>query len=347
MKNFFLWLKTLFSPPNITAPPISNPTYIDYSNDYIIPIPGAGDDTYLYCFPINGTYQNMLNIVNQRLNFSPLNQKVRYFPLSEKILLVFSDIKKGYTLDPNYEKYGFLEEKALQIFMPIVECTQDAYNNWVAQRILFFIPYIFIDQPFSLSIGREVFGFEKSLANFEFPDSPEKANNFQLNAFGFKQFNKANPEFGKYHPLINIKKTDEKVEEGGWKTHTEAWKHIKQHLYTKNRNAEFSVGLPFIIHELKDLFNKTLPMIFLKQFRDIIDPTKACYQAITEGNGIVDEFLGGWFLGSEYEITIEDMASFPIANDLGLKSKIIVKNPFWTHTNLRFDSGKVLWKATT
>jgi hypothetical protein len=347
MENFIRWLKTLFSPPNISAPEVSNPAYIDYSNDYIIPIPGAGDDTYLYCFPIDGTYQNMLNVVDQRLNFSPLNQKVRYFPLSEKMLLVFSDIKKGYTLDPNYKKYGFLEEKALQIFMPIVECTPDANKNWVAQRILFFIPYIFIDQPFSLSIGREVFGFEKSLANFEMPDSPATANNFQLNAFGFKNFDKLNPEFGKYHPLINSKKTDEKIEEGEWKTHNDAWEHIKQHLDTKKQNSEFSIGLPFIIHELKDLFHKTLPMIFLKQFRDIADPSKACYQAIVEGNGIADAFLGGWFLGHEYEITIEDVASFPIKEDLGLPDKILVSHPFWVHSNLRFDLGKVLWKSTT
>jgi hypothetical protein len=343
MKKFLLWVKSLFSPPAITAPSTDNPPYIDYSNDYIVPVPGKAADSWLYCFPIKGKYQQMQQIIDQRLNFSPLNKQVKYFPLSETMMMVFSDIRKGYSLDTNYPKYGFLKEQAIQIFMPIAECTLNAKNEWVAQRILVYIPYILVDQPFNLSIGREEFGFAKAFGQFEIPTSPEKADHFNLNAFGFEHFNKDNPEFGKFHPFVNIKKINGDIPEGQWQTHQHAWDHIKQ--YASPEKGNFKIGLPFLIHEIRDLANKTLPMLFLKQFRDIAHPEKACYQAITEGNGITDKFYSGWLLGSEYEINITNLASFPICADLGLENTILVKHPFWVHCDMRFDTGTVIWKS--
>jgi hypothetical protein len=345
MKRFLNWLKTLFSPPIITAGPIKNPPYIEYSNDIAIPIPGNADDTWLYCFPIKGTYANMLETVNQRLNFSPLNKSVRFFPLSETMMMTVSDIRKGYSTSPNYDKYGYLEEKALQIFMPLVECTLNADNEWVAQRIFFFLPYILVDQPLNVVIGREELGFVKSFAKFAMPNSPELADKFQIDGYGFKNFNKENPEFGAYHNWINIKKTNGDITEGKWENQSEAWASIKKHIQPKTDNSDFHIGLPFVIHELEDLFHGTLPMVFLKQFRDIAIPQNACYQAITQGNGILESFHGGWFLGGEYEINIEDFASYPIKSDLGLASKITVEHPFWVHCDLKFDTGKVLWNA--
>lgn len=343
MNKIIKWLKSLFSPPIITAPSVENPSYIDYSNDYIVPVPGMAADSWLYCFPVKGKYPQMQQVIDQRLNFSPLNKKVRYFPLSETMMLVFSDIRKGYSLDPAYQKYGYLAEQAIQIFMPVAECTLNTRNEWVAQRILVYIPYILVDQPFNLSIGREEFGFAKAFGQFEIPVSPDTADHFNVNAFGFQHFNKEHPEWGQFHPLVHIKKTNGDIPEGKWGSHQDAWNHIRQ--FTDTQKKDFKLGLPFLVHEIRDMANKTLPMIFLKQFRDITHPEKACYQAITEGNGLTDKFFNGWFLGSEYEITISEMASFPICADLGLDNKILVKNPFWVHCDMKFVTGNVLWES--
>ncbi len=345
MRRFFQWLKSLFSAPVISAPSIHNPNYIDYANDYIIPIPGRADDTWLYCFPIRGTYSNMLNVVNQRLNFSPLNQQIRYFPLSDMLMMVVSDIRKGYTLDPNYKKYGYLAEKGVQFFMPIVECSADGRNGWKAERLAFFIPYIAVDQPYNISIGREELGYPKSMGRIDMPEVPHNADNFNVEVYGFKQFNEANPEYGKFHPFVNIKKTNGIIPSGQWQSHNEAWAHIKQHLAAPTASQKIEWGLPFAIHELEDMAEKKLPLIFLKQFRDIVNPAQACYQAITQGNGFTENFLGGWLLGSEYTVTFNDLDSFPICSDLGIANKMTVSHPFWVHANLKFDTGTVLWRA--
>ncbi len=344
MLKIIAWIKSLFSPPKLQVELLPRKAYIDYSNDYIVPVPGKADDTMMYCFPMKGKYENLQKVIDQRLNFSPLNEKVRFFPLSDFIMLVMSDIKKGYSLDKSYEKYGYLEEKALQIFVPIVECTLNKNQQWVAQRILFHIPYIFVDQPFNLSIGREEFGFSKSFAKFNFPDSPDTAELFEVNPYGFKNYNKENPEWGAYHSLVNIKKINGNKPDGKWENSDEAWKHIYKHINPNEQEKQFKEGLPFLLHELKDFAHKTIPLIFLKQFRDIINPEMACYQAITEGDGINAAFHGGWFLGSEYSINFESMASYPIMQDLGLPSSVIVNHPFWIHSDLQFNAGNVYWE---
>lgn len=323
-----------------------NPTttpYIDYSNDYIVPVPGMAAESWLYCFPVHGEYDKIQAIIDQRLNFSPLNKDTKFFAISDFMMLVMSDIKKGYSLDPNYTKYGYLEERAMQIFVPLIECKLNSKGEWSAQRLIFHIPYIFVDQPFNLGIGREEFGFSKAMANFDFPTSPKEADTFKFSPYGFKAFNKENPEFGNYHELISITKKSDTSTAGEWKTHKEVWDVIKPHLEIKKEKSEIKYGLKFILNELKDLKDKALPLIFLKQFRDITIPENACYQAITEGNGVVDNLNGGWFLGDEYEISIQDFASFPIMSDLGLPSNISVKHPFWVHLDMQFNTGTVLW----
>ncbi|HMP30662.1 MAG TPA: hypothetical protein PKD85_13740, partial [Saprospiraceae bacterium] len=216
-------------------------------------------------------------------------------------------------------------------------------NEWIAQRILVHIPYIFVDQPFNIGTGREEFGFPKSLANIVMPSTPDHADFFQVDAYGFKNYNKENPEYGGFHTLLEIKSINKEIPKGQWTKHQEAWAHVKQFL--PHREIPLQWGISFLINELKDLAERAIPMVFLKQFRDIQIPTNACYQAITEGNGTVNEFFGGWLLHSEYEITIHDLASFPMAEELGLEKNITVKHTFWTHCNLQFNTGNLLWKA--
>ena len=46
---------------------------------------------------------------------------------------------------------------------------------------------------------------------------------------------------------------------------------------------------------VEDLVTGNVPMVFLKQFRDVVDPSKACYQAVIEAPSHLQKFYGGWF----------------------------------------------------
>ena len=321
--------------------------YIEYPNEIHIPVPGNADQTLMYCFPLQGTYANLQAMCDQRLNFSPLNKRLRYFPLTTHMVMVLSYIAKGYTTDPNYRKYGYVAETGVQFFLPLAECTSDGKGGWVAQRMVVYIPYILVDNPFSLVCGREQMGFAKSMAQFVFPPDPSAADQFNVAAYGFTAFDKTNPQTASYQPWLAIRKTTDKPQAAGasWGSNSEAWQSVKDTFERIPKDESFRIGLPFVIHELEDLLRTDIPMVFLKQFRAIGDSQAVCYQGVIEANSYLTKFHKGWWLSGEYEVVFNDFASYPICSDLGLPQRSTVKSPFWIEANLRFDNGKSLWKT--
>ncbi len=324
------------------------PPYIEYPNDVDIPMPGLVLNGMLYCFPLQGDYDKMLAVCNQRLNGLLKNQPLRYFPLTTHMMMVVAYLPDSYTLNPNYHKPGVIIETGVQIFMPLVECSRNERGQWVAERIVCFIPYIAVDNPYSTVAGREQFGFPKIIGQFQIPDSPQTAEQFSVQAYGFSVFDQKKPQTAAFHPWLNIKKVSahENLQTGQWTSSDHAWGDIKHTFERIPSDKSFVEGLPFIIHELEDMLKAEVRLVFLKQFRDAADPMKACYQAIVEDDGFVHQFHKGWFLGGAYEVSFEDFASFPIKSELGLPDKMVVPTSFWVNVDLLFQTGREVVKTS-
>jgi hypothetical protein len=90
--------------------------------------------------------------------------------------------------------------------------------------------------------------------------------------------------------------------------------------------------------------------VFLKQFRDVLCPTKACYQAIVEAPLAVHLSHANYVALPQnlFEITVEDWDSHPIASDIGVPAgqPIVPERAF--HARLDFDIqlGEEVWRAT-
>jgi hypothetical protein len=335
-------------PSDSTFASTSLPNYIDFHNDPIIPLPGLATHTLMYCFPLQANYDQLLTICNERLNFSPLKNKVRYFPLTSSVIMVLSDMQKACTLDKSYKKFGLLREVGVQVFIPVVECKIDSHGEWAAHRIMAFIPYIFIDNPMSNIIGREHIGFPKNMARFNMPSAPFQAAYFDVNAYGFQRFDEQNPQFSDYFPWLSIRKKSAGSTDsmGKWTSHREAWAGIKNTFDRVPTHPQFVKHINFYAHELEDMFKAEIHMIFLKQFRDVAEPEKACYQAINEAPGLVESVNGGWFLDGDFEVTFHDMDSYPIKTDLGLPNTSTVTSAFWIDADLKFGTGRTIWKES-
>jgi hypothetical protein len=63
-------------------------------------------------------------------------------------------------------------------------------------------------------------------------------------------------------------------------------------------------------------------MVFLKQFRDVRDPARACYQAVVEAPAVVEAWRSGGFLPS-HRVTIEAAESHPMVEELGLSGATV------------------------
>jgi len=78
---------------------------------------------------------------------------------------------------------------------------------------------------------------------------------------------------------------------------------------------------------LEAIRGHTLPMLFLKQFRDIAFPDRACYQAIVEAP---IEFSGTLtpIVGQRYVLNLRDFDSVPIGRELGIPTETAVDVDF-------------------
>jgi hypothetical protein len=89
-----------------------------------------------------------------------------------------------------------------------------------------------------------------------------------------------------------------------------------------------------------------IPVVQLKQFRDVTDPRVACYQAITETCHDVLAFREGALVTDPYEIDVQSLDGQPFERDLGLVSGRHTPDlAFWLDFDMRIQAGTALWEA--
>lgn len=321
------------------------PKYINFENEICLPLPGAAELSTLYCFTVEGDYDALMNICDTRLNINPVKQNKKYFPMSDDLIFIASEFSKGVMDDPEYHKKGVLVEKGFQVFMRVVECIQNNSGDWIAQRMLLFCPYIIVDNALSIISGREQLGFPKAFGTFQIPSTPEFAEQFIVNVLGYQNFNQ-NQVQAEYNwvKIFKDQGSDSTVEKK-WENAIDAWKDLKE-LFTIDKPKDGKgpkYGWKFLWDEIMDVLDGDLPMVFLKQFRDIEDSNNACYQAIVEGPASFSDFAGGWKMPGTYTMTVNDIDSFPMAKNLGIKASNEIKLAFWIKGSLGFGLGKEIF----
>ena len=95
----------------------------------------------------------------------------------------------------------------------------------------------------------------------------------------------------------------------------------------------------------EDMMKHQLPEVFMKQYRDVTNAQEACYQAVVEVPNVVKKFTG-LPLFDKYNFKLEDVASHPMAQQLGLKSQESVFS-FWLKMDFVVEDGRVIWQAPT
>jgi hypothetical protein len=82
----------------------------------------------------------------------------------------------------------------------------------------------------------------------------------------------------------------------------------------------------------------------LKQFRDIQDGRRACYQAVALADYQVTSLNSVWPEGS-YALTLSDLDSAPIGRDFGLGNVTSTGIGMKINLDMRLQTGRVLWQA--
>jgi hypothetical protein len=316
------------------------PNYISYPGEFVMRPSFQLNATQIYSFILEGDKDKLQKTLDIRLNGTFANSGLRYKPLGSDVFFTFSVTANGHSNNAVSEKEGYILEDEIAFWMPIVEEKRIA-GKWVANRLALFIPFIFVNNPFALVAGREVYGFPKTIGSFSIPASVHYADAFTVDTMSFAKFSPNAPLIN--NRLLKVSRPPITVGDSfstEWTSDKDVtkvlYKNLKKGLKTSLLKGLDGGGKSYwllIKNLIKDIKNLEMPAVFLKQFRSAQDDDKAVYQALIDSGFKVNGFHGGGLLHGDYTLSLTDNDSFPLHDTLGLTDGQKVKLAFWVNVD--------------
>ncbi|QLE58570.1 hypothetical protein [Nostoc sp. TCL26-01] len=336
--------------------PSTYPKYIERADGQAFNQPYEIKGTKMYGFVVEGSMAKLQEICDKYLN-DPNNGEIEYRPATNYLILTFNKIDSLSSIyPPDYDKGTVFEEEA--IFWMLTVVGRKVGPFFIADRLAWFMPYLYVNNSPILVSGREVYGFFKQLGTFKIPDLDQQPDLLTVDTLVFKEFSPTSKSLdarllevqrlstGEQHPDIKT-----------WDTFEQAAKAIASLLFD---NDEITIpGLQLPLNLLEYLLGRIVPLVTLKQIRDVENSKKACYQALIESPMQLQTFYGGKLFGfnnfgDQFQLKINNFASQPIVQDLGLGQgyapgsesvNIPVKLGFVLNFDFTLKDGKTVWEA--
>jgi hypothetical protein len=268
-------------------------------------------------FLLDADLAHLRAICDQQLNLP--GSPVRYEPLGPFCVLYCSHVDNY----PQVEKLGWVPEKDFGIWMPVV-AGRGLGPLFVAERVVTYTPYIWVDNGVALIGGRTVFGFAKQLGSMRLPDQPGENAEYSLDTLVVPKYGENSRAQEKR--VLTVRRRDQSILgdlTDTWRSGRNLFDSFGDALEAaRHGGARLPVpGWSFVRQMIDDVSHAGMRMVFLKQFPDAVDGTRACYQAIVESDLPIVSPVKGGFLEGDWEAEIRRYDSHRIVEKLGLSPR--------------------------
>ena len=304
-------------------------------------------------FPLRANLGTLQQLCDEYLNFVP--HEAGYFrvvaPYVLAMILDYGQVAESVS------RIGWFAQTEVFFSVP-VEWYQLVGGRWVFKDWAVITPYIFVNDSFSVPLGRTVFGFPKILAKMMSPESawtadpmaPVTLAQFATAVFpqpykGTRLEDRIFLEIDRAAPMSNFRVPPDLLSPlmpwivaSNW---ADAMGGIARDLWWLAQAMRIFPINPLADPILSQEMAARVPAWFapggrgfiqnslnLKQFRRADMPHRLCYQALTYGQMVTTGFNGAGLLGEErtvlgdfsggYVVRLYDHASLPITSTLGL-----------------------------
>jgi hypothetical protein len=321
------------------------PAYIDRCGEQVFVPPFTADITDFYGFGVKADHETLnANICNRFFN-DPLGydgqNRPRRFTALQYVFFVFNLIEKACSTDQNYKDSGVFSYKEAAVWMIIA----DHETN----TIRWFLPYVFVDSPYALHPGREIYGFPKTMGTCGIPEGPEPPELLWIETGVVKK----RGGYGNVARLLEVGLPPGcRCSQSQHGKKEDFFRTLLHTLEVEGPEYLEQFGLPrkFAENAYQDLRDGQLSLIFLKEFRDGQDPTHASGLVVQEAESQITNFSGSRIYSmpsdrsqTDYEIAINDVFSHPMRRDLGLGAgQLKCKLAFWMSFGFSLGACKVI-----
>lgn len=325
--------------------------YVERGGEQTYAAPFRQSGTKLRAWPLAADPVALQTVVDKYL-VAPTGGALSYRAMFPAVLLAHAPIASTRSLTPPDSGYGWTSETDLAFWMLVGRGHMEG-SRWVLDGLSWFLPYVFVNVPQTMATGREVYGYPKEVARMQTgadtgdPTLVVRAETTVLPVYSPSTALVEKPVLeirvaaSESSPLRVLGEAREALRGVG---------HALEHLGLEAiRHPDLDVDVAAVLTQ--DLLRLEVPMVFLKQFRDVVEPTAACYQAILESPARVEGLPIGWPLFDPATITIWDYASHPIATELGLGTptdgKLVLTAPLGLEVHFDFvvELAKEMWRA--
>jgi len=318
-------------------PSSSLPIFITFPGDPTAAAPIELLGVTLWSFPLAAD-RDALQRLCDKLITAPSSGAVRFHPLLPLVLMGVTEFPNAFF--PAVAARGRAQERELSFSIPGLYVSTAGALPEIGFAL--FMPFLFLDNPVAVATGREEFGFFKLHGALQLPTDPGSTG-FTVDVYGTKTFD---PEvFWSETRLLTLTDTGSAATTDiglPWTSVADAGAKLANGLL---REAGDVIGkLASVAAPLAGLALGHISQIFLKQFRDIADGTRACYQAVTMARYAVTR-LHSASLANRYEIALNPLDSSPVAAVLGLVNPTRTNLGVKVVMDMRLDPGRELWRA--
>jgi uncharacterized protein with NAD-binding domain and iron-sulfur cluster len=321
----------------------SGATYIARPGDEEMPLPYAFTGLTIRSFPLPADTATLQVMCDRYLNIAP-PEVLEYRPLGG---LVFMQVATYQSLASRTDREGFFSENEIS-FNVLVARGRRINGRWEAQDLAFYFPYIYVDNPWAIATGREVFGYPKAWSTLQIPDDPRHPAPVRLDTMVLPVLAPATKL--ELRPLVEIERHQER--------RLAEWLHEIRDLGIGLK--DYLLGHSGLLAQLdrslvgevaQTLTRGRIPVVSLKQYRDVVSPDRACYQAIVNAVMRITKYHGGGLLEGDYRVRIHDYESTPIVRELGLQvngdGTLSPRAAYWLSFDCTYGEGETLYVKPT
>lgn len=307
--------------------------YVDRGGEQVWRPPFTAEDVRFYGFFLDADEKALQRNLCDRYFNDPAGEPGRFRPAVPSVMLAMCSLKALRSETEPYSGYGWFSEAETAFWVLLVDTK--------LERLVWVFPYIWVDNAYAMSMGREVYGFPKGLGWFEIPEDHRGIQALSCETLAIKEYG---PEVqGGRERLIDVRRTADAPGHDGWHSSEVVVSELLQGINVFREGGSLLGDLRLAEHMMGDLLHGRLTFAFLKQIRDTAQTDDACYASLVEVACAMTKFKGGGRLDGHFEIDIHPMQSHPIAHDLGLaEGPIAAKAAFWLDFDFRIGPGQAL-----
>lgn len=293
----------------------AKPAYVEYGPFETSPGPFECTGGTFLGLVLQGDRARLSTLVDRVLNASSPDA-TRYRPLGSHVVLMVGHIDQIRSLAPGFSARGYAPEWQASVLLPLM-AGPEIGGILLPDRIVSFLPYLLVDNSISLSGGREIYGFAKSLGVFEPGQQPGdwREQNISIQAFGGKF---APDQSAGWRELFSVRAVN-RIE-----AELEAWdsveSFVRHHVRRAGQPEDADVaagGLALPWRAIAHTFTGSTSQVCLRQFRDDVEPGLASSRDLITAPVRISS-LSGRLSPHRWVVDITRLDSHPLLAELGL-----------------------------